>query len=248
VKSRTARALAAALALGGLLLALTACNGSQAESQVETADVVQQVPWGTNETARYRILRGGEVTGSATLTVAREGGVFTVRQEFRDARERFRDVVTATVDAATLKPRAVERVLTGPEGERRCRAEYEGGRVRVHQESDDESRTDELVVPAHAYDSWTDIFLWRTMGLDRGASFAYWDIGTCILSKPGSAIMQVTVVTKEFVTVPGGGFDAWRLEARSDGQRHLIWIADTPQRPVVRYDNGTHLFELQELR
>jgi len=236
--------LAAVLAL---LLAL-ACQGQAEPTPTPTGDIVYRVPWEDREETTYRILRGEEVTGRGVITIERQGRVLVIRQEYTDVGGRFRDVVTATVDAVTLKPQVVERVLTGPDGERRWRAQYEDGKVSIFQESDGESRSDELILPPHSYDSWTDIALWRTLPLDYGFRAAYVDVGTALLRKPDTAIMVVEVVSKESVTVPAGTFVAWRLQARSDEHTQTVWIADTPERPVVRYDNGTHVFELEEMR
>ncbi len=229
------------------LLAL-ACQGQPVPPITPTGEVVHRIPWGEKEETIYRVLRGEEVTGKGVITLEREGRVLTIRQEYTDVRGRFRDVVTAVVDALTLKPQVVERVLTGPDGERRWRAQYEGGMVSVFQQSDGDTRTDQLVLPPYSYDSWTDIALWRTLPLDYGFQTAYVDVGTALLRKPGTTIMVVEVVSKESVTVPAGTFQVWRVEARSDDQVQKVWITDNPQRLVVRYDNGTHVFELQEVR
>lgn len=233
-----------------LLLALVACAGQgEAQPQLPPADVPAQVPWGEREVAQYRILRGDRLSGSAVLQVERRGDAYVLTQDFRSADQPLRDTVTVTVDAATLKPRSVERVIAREgEGERRCQAQYGSDRVVVRQESEGESRTDELALPPHSYDSWADVFLWRALPLDRTYRGAYNDVGTCLLRKPGHALMVLEVVTVEPVVVPAGTFQAWRVEARSGGHRQIVWIGDTPQRPIVRYDNGTHIFELESIR
>lgn len=233
-----------------LLLALAACAGqSEAQPQVPPADVPVQVPWGAREEAQYRIRRGDQLSGTAVFTVERQGDAYVLVQAFRSTQQPLTDTIRVVVDAATLKPREIERTIAREgEGERRCHAQYQGDRVVVRQESEGESRTDELSLPGHAYESWADLFLWRAAPLERSYRGAYNDIGTCLLRKPGHSLMVLEVITKEPVVVPAGAFEAWRVEARSGGQHQTIWIADTPQRPVVRYDNGTHVFELESLR
>ncbi len=234
-----------------LLLALLAACAGQSESQptLPPADLSVRAPWADREEARYRILRGDELSGSAVLTVERQGDAYLLVQDFTSRAQPLRDTVRVVVDAATLKPRSVERTIAREgEGERRCQAQYSPERVVVRQESQGESRTDQLPLPPHAYESWADIFLWRAIALDRGYRGAYNDVGTCLLRKPGHALMVLEVITEEPVVVPAGTFQAWRVEARSGGHRQTVWIADTPQRPVVRYDNGTHVFELEALR
>jgi|FaiFalDrversion2_1042247.scaffolds.fasta_scaffold00261_3 hypothetical protein len=233
-----------------LLLALAACAGQgEAPPPLPAAEVAVQVPWGQREEATYRILRGDDLSGSALFRLERRGDSYVLVQDFRSAGQPLRDTVTVVVDAITLKPRRVERTIAREgEGERRCQAHYGEGRVVVEQQSEGKSRRDELLLPPHAYESWADLFLWRALPLQRSYRGAYNDMGTCLLRKPGHALMVLEVVTLEPVVVPAGRFEAWRLEARSGGQRQTIWIADTPQRPVVRYDNGTHVFELEALR
>ncbi|HXG42299.1 MAG TPA: DUF3108 domain-containing protein [Dehalococcoidia bacterium] len=237
-------------AVPALLVALLACAGrGEAQPQLPAADMPVLVPWGEREEAHYRILRGDRLSGSAVLRVERRGDAYVLTQDFRSADQPLRDTVTVTVDAATLKPRTVERVIAREgEGERRCQAQYGPDRVVVRQESEGESRSDELPLPPHAYDSWADIFLWRALPLDRTYRGAYNDVGTCLLRKPGHALMALEVITMEPVVVPAGTFQAWRLEARSGGHRQIVWIGNSPQRPIVRYDNGTHIFELESIR
>lgn len=225
-----------------------ACGEQERPTPIPTAEVVHQIPWGEREEAIYRALRGDSVVGRGVISLQREGRVLIISQDFTDARGRFRDVVKASVDAVTLRPQVVERVLTGPEGERRWRAQYEDGRVRVFQESDGDTRTDELVVPPVSYDSWSDIALWRTMPLAYGFRATYMGVGTAILRKPATAVITVEVVSKETVIVPAGTFQAWRVQVLSGDEVQTVWMADLPQRPVVRYDNGTYVFELEELR
>ncbi len=230
-----------------LLVALFACN-PQEETPPPPGDVaIQMVPWEGQEEARYRLLRGDRTVGQASIAIVHQGRTIEVRQEFIDSQSRFRDEVRATLDATYFKPLAVERALTGPGGERRWRVQYGDGKVTVTQESDNDSRTDSLTVGTSYYDSWGDIALWRTLPLDYGYQAAYVDVGTAILRKPAAAIMHLKVVTKEPITVPAGTFLAWRLEAESKGETQTAWIADTARRELVRYDNGTYIFELEEL-
>jgi hypothetical protein len=48
--------------------------------------------------------------------------------------------------------------------------------------------------------------------------------------------------------VPAGTFEAWRLEIRSEDGSQEAWYADTATRPLVRYDNGSLMFELLSLQ
>ena len=46
---------------------------------------------------------------------------------------------------------------------------------------------------------------------------------------------------KETVRVPAGEFTAWRLEIEAEDAKQTAWIADTPARTLVRYDNDNGL-------
>jgi hypothetical protein len=58
---------------------------------------------------------------------------------------------------------------------------------------------------------------------------------------------KLEVRGKETVEVPAGTFEAWRLKISSGDGDQTAWYADTPERPLVRYDNGRQVFELLSL-
>lgn len=224
--------------------ALTACEPET--TVLSSRDVVSQIPWGGSEEARYRLMDGDEVKGEGVLSIETLEGKVVFRQEFQS--EEFRDEVTAVADAATMRPRSVERVIDGPEGERRWQVEYREGVATVVQRSQDAERTDEVSVPTRAYDSWTDVFLWRTIDFGEGFEATYADVLTATLARPQVISQSLRVVGLETVEVPAGTFEAWRLEVRTAEGEQTAWYADTPTRPLVRYDNGQVVFELLSLQ
>ncbi|MFQ6020116.1 MAG: DUF3108 domain-containing protein [Dehalococcoidia bacterium] len=236
-----------AAVLGALaLLVSAACDA--ANQELPTQEVVSSIPWTVPEEAVHRIVDGDEVIGSGVLGIGRDGPNLRLTQEFEFPERRFTDTVEAVVDAQTLKPRSVERVLTGPDGERRWQVEYFSGVAEVNQTGEGGQRTDRVNVPEHSYDKWSEIFVWRTIDFLAGYRAAYFSIITADLDKPKQAQIVLQVVQKETVSVPAGRFEVWRLEIRQGGQRQVAWVADTTGRELVRYDNGSVVFELEELR
>ena len=229
-----------------LALALAAAACTSGGRELVGQDVVAVTPWTLPEVSRYRLVDGDEVKGSGVLRVE-EASADEVRftQSFQG--EGFSDEVVAVVDRSMLRPKRVERVIEGPQGARRWEVSYEGGLAGVRQNTEKEERTDELQVPTHSYDSSSDVFLWRTLDFSMGYEATYIDILTATLAKPQIVSMMLRVVGKESVEVPGGRFEAWKLEIRSSGRGQRAWYADNEGRTLVRYDNGDVVFELESV-
>ena len=170
-------------------------------------------------------------------------------QSFAIPDEEITDVIEAQVASETLRPRAVERTIDGPEGKRECGAEYSPteNSVTVFQRAGTDERTDVLEVPPEHYDSWSDLFLWRTIEFFEGNEVKYVDVLSCSLAKPDLLSVVLKVKEMEEVTVPAGTFQAWRLEIRSGGRTQKAWYADDDRRTLVRYDNGDLVFELESI-
>ena len=223
-----------------IALSLAACDSE--EAALSGRAVVGGIPWGASEEAHYRLLDGDDELGTGVLSIDATGQATTLRQEFKS--EDFHDETTAVAESATLAPISVERVIDGPEGVRRWSAAYDGGAVVIEQRSEEDEREDQLSVPSHSYDSWTDVFLWRTIDFSEGFEATYVDVLTAVLAKPEVISQKLKVKGRETVEVPAGKFEAWRLEISSDDGDQTAWYADTPERPLVRYDNGQLIFEL----
>ena len=78
----------------------------------------------------------------------------------------------------------------------------------------------------------------------EGYEATYADVLTATLAKPQVISQTLKVTGTETVEGPAGTFQAWRLEIRSSGLTQKAWYADTEKRPLVRYDNGSQVFEL----
>lgn len=208
-------------------------------------EIVSEIPWTGPETFKYRLLQGDDVKGSGALTLSVASTTFVIEQAFEIPEEEVTDSISAEVEADTLKPRKVERVIDGPEGERRCEATYAENSVTVEQRAGEDERTDTLSVPTPHYDSWSDLFLWRTVEFFEGQELKYVDVLSCSLAKPDILSIVLKVKEKEEVEVPAGTFQAWRLEIRSGGRTQKAWYTDDERRTLVRYDNGDLVFELE---
>lgn len=227
-----------------LTLFATACAASE---EIVAQDVVFEIPWGTKESAHYRLLQGDDVVGSGVLSVEVNSGVLIVEQAFDIPREEVTDEIRVLADASTLRPSSVARQIDGPEGKRICQATYEGSLVTVVQHSNEDDRTDELSVPEKSYDTWTDLFLWRTLPFREGLDIKYAGVLSCSLAKPDLLSEVLKVEGLETVSVPAGAFEAWRLEIRSGGRTQHAWYANDDERTLVRYDNGDLVFELESI-
>jgi len=234
------RRLSAALLL---LTVLAACSGS--EDDLVAQDIVSEIPWTGPESFEYRLLQGDDVKGTGALTLRDAGDTLVLEQEFSIPEEEITDSIVAEVEADTLTPRKIERVIDGPEGERRCEASYTENTVTVEQRAGEDERTDTLSVPVPHYDSWSDLFLWRTIEFFEGQELKYVDVLSCSLAKPDVLSVVLKVKEKEEVEVPAGTFQAWRLEIRSGGRTQKAWYTDDERRTLVRYDNGDLVFELE---
>ena len=231
-------------AAGGLLLL-----GCTLDDEVlPTEDVVFSIPWTVGEESSYRIVDDdGEALGSGVLRIEeREDGLRLV-QEYENAEFTDRMVVVAQAD--TLKPIAVERVITGDEGVLRIEGRYFEGSVEVErtaiEDGKEERRTDRLDVPAHTYDSASSVFLWRTMRLEEDFRAAYNNLAAAVVGKPQRLRVTTHVTGRETVDVPAGTFEAWRVEIRSSGVEQTAWYATGGSRPMVKYDNGEVIFLLE---
>lgn len=225
-------------------LVALACGGGSS-STLSGTEVLGRIPWTAPETATYRLLDGKDVIGTGVLTIEERGQQFVLGQSFEIPKEKITDTVNVVANSATLSPSSVHRRIAGPEGERECQASYGQGTVTVDQRSQGGQRTDKLDVPVKAYDTWGDLFLWRTIAFAPGFEARYLDMLTCSLAKPDVLSVAIEVTGRESVEVPAGKFEAWRLEIRSGGGTQKAWYGVDPPHTLLRYDNGQLTFELE---
>jgi hypothetical protein len=216
-------------------LLLSACGGGN--SGPPTSDVVSSIPWQTGESLDYVVVNhGGDTLGSETLSVDVAGASTTLTQAFKN--DTGSDVSKVVVDSQTLKPQSATRDIARPDDTVNLAVTYssEGALIK------DKDKQSGLSVPEHSYDNDSSLFLWRTLAFANGYEASY---VTIITNQRSRQTVNLQVTGKEKITVPAGEFDAWRLEIRTSNARQIAWFADTPQRPLVKYDNDRGLiFEL----
>jgi hypothetical protein len=220
---------------------LTACGAGS--EPLEANDVVFSIPWPGSETAVYRVTQD-DIEGACTLTIEQDGDATVFSQDC--AAEEFTDTASVVADAETMRPRSTERTITGPEGEVVCDATYDGSTLTAHWTSPDDERENTLDVPQVSYDTWSDLFLWRTINFGEGYDRRYIDVSSCTnpRAKPELVGIRLRVTETEQVEVPEGIYDTWRLEIRSEGHTQDAWYSTGEDRRLVKYDNGDQVFEL----
>ena len=224
------------------VLLLAAC----AEDNIKATDIVTQIPWPDEERATYRVLddEGVEV-GELLMTVEPfEDDVYLLKQFFSFPEAEFTNSAEVTVSRNDLQPVRTAYTIDGPEGVAFCTAVYDGSDVTVFNEREDGERTDALDVPNVAYDSWSDLFIWRTIDFSQGFDIEYADIVACQAPAPPQRLaVKLAVSGEERIEVPAGSFDTWRVEINA-GRDQKAWFTTDDAHILVRYDNGDQIFEL----
>jgi hypothetical protein len=234
------RLLAGALSIVFLLAA--GCveeSGSSDDNDTPTQDIVVAVPWPEGERNEYD-LNLGDNEGTGVLTTALEGDNWELFLGYESGDETDEAVVVALPE--TLKPLTVRRETGGGSV---VRGEYDSVEniVTIFEgEGDDaESRPERL--EENYYDNESSFFLWRTIDFREGYEASYHAV---LVNQGGDQpVVTVRVTGQEEVTVPAGTFNAWRLEVESSLGDVVAWIADTPERQMLRYENENIDFVLE---
>jgi len=227
-------------------LLFTLFLASCTSQSLSSTDIVEEVPWTVPESDSYRVLDDeGEEVGSLEMTVeASDNGALSMQQEFDFPDAGFTNSAEVVAGGDDLQPQSTSFQISGPEGDLMCGALYTDGRVLVERVGEDETRSDELEVPAIAYDSWSDLFLWRTIAFAESYEVEYTDILSCTLDRTQKLGVKLNVDEREEIEVPAGTFETWRLEIESGGANQTAWYTTDDDRRLVRYDNGREVFEL----
>lgn len=228
-------------AIAIVAVAFVGCEGEIAES-----DVAGPAPWSDGERAEYRILNDdGESIGTAVFTIERDGDDYLLSQTIDT--EEADDSTTVRVRAGDMKPVSTHRVIDGKDGHFEIDSSYteEEGRVIVHAFDGEERQSASNDVPPFSYDTRESLFLWRTLPLAEDYEGAYRAMLSTVTQKPDDYGVTIRVSGGEAVTVPAGEYEAWKLRATVNNSRETAWIARESPHPLVRYDSGTVVFELE---
>jgi hypothetical protein len=229
------------LLLAPILLAAGMAWGCGEE--VETQDIVSVIPWASREEAHYRLEdRDGDERGLAVLAVEQRGDTYRLTLRFRENGNS--DDTEVVVDAKSLKPLSLRRVIVGEDRTDVVEGRYVEEGVLIEARSDGDETKTLLGVPEHSYDDESSLFLWRTLPFEEGFEASY---NTIRVNQRERSLATVTVVGRETVEVPAGTFEAWRVEVRSGGVTQVAWYAADPRRYLVKYDNGLLLLLLERL-
>jgi hypothetical protein len=241
--------------LGPLLAAgFAACAGGGGSS--DTVDPVAQIPFAAGEELTYRLLDAdGEPIGHGVLSVEAiegDGGTLRLVQRYtgvepEDGGPTPADTSTVTVDATTLRPRSMERVIEGPDGVRRYAGAYsiEGEEARLVATASDEDGDEdahELELRDHAFENESSLWLWRTLAFAEEYEARYTSVNVVEASQQTA---ELRMTGQQTITVPAGTFDTWRLQIRNGRATRVAWINVEPPHEIVQWDNGTLLFQLE---
>ena len=230
--------------------------GCSSESSIPTQDIVATIPWQASEELRYALTdEDGNEVASGVHTIERDGANYVLITHYESPNGNT-DTATVVVDAQFLKPISSLRLIENdnPDDEDRIEVEYTdrpvdparppGFPVAALIITGDGDKQSGLTVDEHSYDNDSSLFLWRTIAFAEGYESSY---VTVITNRRTDQQVILRVPRKETVVVPAGEFTAWRLEIITSNARQVAWYADSPTRPLVRYDNslGT-IWELSE--
>jgi Protein of unknown function (DUF3108) len=238
-----------------LALGLLAVGCRVTSSDVDTEDIVEQVPWSDGEVSTYELEDDdGDSAGEGTLSVVAQGGESVLAQDFFDEGGNS-DCWRLTAGAEDVKPVEVTREIVRVEDDDEDRVEitvnYAGDFVESVFSAGDDSRTEEADLPENAYDSLSEVFLVRTLDFQDGLEVAW---NSVFAARPDGLDIEsdpviFEVVGQESIEVPAGEFETWRIEIRGGfGQSRTAWVAVEPPHQLVRLDFDFIVYQLADYR
>jgi hypothetical protein len=254
---RPMRLMAAAL-LAPLLLLAASCNTGV--ECLHCQDIVSTIPWMAPESHTYTLTQDGETKGTLTLSITKDDDVFVLEQNSVDDKGNS-DVSVVRADQETLKPRAYHREVLDTAQKRVLDVTYEdidtakcktGRQAKITQTTFDpptrsepnSTRSIPVCVPENSYENDTSLFLWRTIKFEKGWTANY----RTMLSNRGDLrqTVVITVQQQQKLTVGGNEVDAWLVTMEADQSEHRGWFATTPDHRLLRYSNGSLIYDIKE--
>lgn len=225
---------------------LAACAGSAPVA--ETDPVVNAVPFVDGERYVYRLIdRDGVDVGAGTFTTGRDDGTWVLTQTYANDLGVVVDESIVVVDAETLQPRTMERVIAQGDEVEVVTATYEddsdGARtVRATHVDGEDERSRTIEISEHDYEDQSSLWLWRTLALGEGLDARYTTVDP---REGGRVTANVMQVDRQTLETPVGSFDTWVLQIRTGRETVNVWIHVDAPHQVVRFDNGRLFFELE---
>ena len=217
------------------------------------APLVASVPFVDGEQYRYSLrgdTRGATetVAGRGTLTTRRTSEGWELRQQYEEVGppagvKPTSDTSTVLVDATSLQPLRSDRVIERRESTERYGAAYAVGSVTLEHDSE-KPRALKLGDQA-VFDNEGALWLWRTLPFAEGYQQRYTSVG---LTDRSRQTVSLTVTGRQRVEVPGGAFEAWRLQVRNGRATRVAWINVDAPHQIVQWDNGSVVFQLESAR
>ena len=247
------------LMIAALLAPLALAAACRSESACPTCqDVVTAVPWSAPETHQYQLKDGNTIKGQATFAVKQDGDRFVFTQSFKDDNGNTDDS-SVTVDGATLKPIAEQRAITDSSVRNVVESDYQdvdkskcssGRIVQIKQttfkppsdQTPQSTRGNPLCVPEHAYDNDSSLFIWRAIKFEKGYTVDYKAV---LANRRDTQMVTLHVRDQVKIDTAAGQVDAWELDILADQRTQRAWFATTPDHRLLRYNNDSLVFELQ---
>ena len=228
-------------AIAGLLLAVTACTGPEAQP-LRFGDAV----WQAGETSIYRATDvNGDTAGSVRYDMEALGADAWRMQRLTQT-QGDEERLAVDMDAQGFRTRASELERITLDGDERVTATYDGGTVQMSLASRDDNVTTQTVnVPSDSRDARALFMLMRTLPLEIGYSTK---VNTFQPVTSRLARTTVTVIADEPVETPAGTFDAWLVVLDEGDRQSRAWIAKEAPYPLVKYIDAANggVFELAE--
>ncbi|MCL6431493.1 MAG: DUF3108 domain-containing protein, partial [Anaerolineae bacterium] len=192
-----------------------------------------EAPWQDGEVARYDILDGeGNRLGSATFSVAREGGGWVLSEA--DEAGAITQSSRVLVDA-TLRPVRGHKEIRAPGTEATVEYTYAGEDLKIEAVVNGEQRAATVKVSENILDNDQLLMTLRAMRFAEGYE------ATTLVVVPANALRISTTVRvrgKDVVEVPAGTFESWRVELDFGQARQQAWYQVGAPHRMLQYDNG----------
>lgn len=230
-----------------LLAALAVVAACSSGEDVTATDIVASIPFTAPETAHYRVLDSKDKeVGTLDLSIEKgSSGELLFHQSYDFPGKGFTNDAKVAVDAKTLLPETSAFKIVGPDGNFECSATYSTGQFKAHRVGEDGERDDTITIPSLTYDSWADLFVWRTIDFHKGYDTDYTDALSCTLAKPDRISVTLKIEDDpKSINVPAGDYETWHLKIDSGGGTQDAWYTTDAAHTLVKYDNGESTFEL----